>query len=93
MENKIIHNEKLCKPAPYSQEQLDLMKKQAEEANKKRKEEEEANSLKRKELKLGDMVEKIAQPIAKAIDAIAGTDIQNCDACKKRKEKLNNIKI
>lgn len=93
MENKIIHNEKLCKPAPYTQEQLDLMQKQAEEVNKKRQLENEINSQKRQEIKLGDMVEKIAQPIAKAIDAIAGTDIQNCDACKKRKEKLNNIKI
>lgn len=93
MENKIIHNEKLCKPASYSQEQIDFMKKQSEEAAKKQQLENELNSSKRTEIKLGDMVEKIAQPIAKAIDAIAGTDIQNCDACKKRKEKLNNIKI
>lgn len=39
---------------------------------------------------LGDRVEKIAQPIAKAIDRIAGTNIQGCGACQKRKEYLNN---
>lgn len=40
---------------------------------------------------LGDRVEKIAQPIAKIIDRVAGTNIQGCGACKKRKEYLNNI--
>ncbi len=38
---------------------------------------------------LGDKVESIAQPIAKIIDKIAGTNIQGCGACKKRKEYLN----
>jgi len=38
---------------------------------------------------LGDLVETIAQPIAKAIDKVAGTKIQQCGACKKRKEYLN----
>jgi len=38
---------------------------------------------------LGDRVEKIAQPIAKIIDKVAGTNIQGCGACKKRKEYLN----
>lgn len=42
---------------------------------------------------LGDLVEKIAQPIAKAIDKIAGTKIQKCGGCKKRKKYLNKIKI
>lgn len=40
---------------------------------------------------LGDRVEKVAQPIAKVIDKIAGTNIQECGSCKKRKEYLNNI--
>jgi len=40
---------------------------------------------------LGDQVEKIAKPIAKAIDKIAGTNIENCGGCKKRKEKLNKL--
>ena len=39
---------------------------------------------------LGDRVERIAQPIAKAIDKIAGTDIQGCGGCQKRKEFLNH---
>ena len=39
---------------------------------------------------LGDQVEKIAQPIAKIIDKVAGTNIQGCGACKRRKEYLNN---
>lgn len=38
---------------------------------------------------LGDKVERIAQPIAKAIDRVAGTRIQECGGCKKRKEWLN----
>jgi hypothetical protein len=38
---------------------------------------------------LGDRVEKIAQPIAKIIDKVAGTNIQGCGGCKKRKEYLN----
>jgi hypothetical protein len=40
---------------------------------------------------LGDRVEKIAQPIAKIIDKVAGTNMQGCGACQKRKEYLNNI--
>ena len=42
---------------------------------------------------LGDLVETIAQPIAKAIDKVAGTKIQECGGCKKRKEYLNKIKF
>ena len=38
---------------------------------------------------LGDVVETVAQPIAKLIDGVAGTNIQRCGACKKRKEYLN----
>jgi len=38
---------------------------------------------------LGDVVETVAQPIAKLIDGVAGTNIQGCGACKKRKEYLN----
>lgn len=40
---------------------------------------------------LGDAVASVAQPIAKAIDAIAGTDIQNCGGCAKRKAYLNSL--
>jgi hypothetical protein len=37
----------------------------------------------------GDIVTAVAQPIAKAIDAIAGTNIQNCGGCKQRQDELN----
>lgn len=46
-------------------------------------------SLHSKPQGLGDRVEKIAQPIAKVIDRVAGTNIQECGSCKKRKEWLN----
>lgn len=38
---------------------------------------------------LGDRVERIAQPVARVIDRLAGTNIQGCGACQKRKEYLN----
>lgn len=40
-------------------------------------------------LGLGDRVERIAQPIAKVVDKILGTNIQNCTGCRKRKQWLN----
>ena len=40
---------------------------------------------------LGDIAAAVAQPIAKAIDAIAGTDLQNCGGCKDRQEAMNNL--
>lgn len=48
---------------------------------------------KKKSFGLGDLVEKAAKPIAKVIDKIAGTDLENCEGCKKRKEKLNKVAI
>lgn len=42
-------------------------------------------------LMFGDMVEKIAKPVAKIIDAVTGTDLEHCNACKKRKEWLNSL--
>jgi hypothetical protein len=38
---------------------------------------------------LGDLVAKVAQPIARAIDAVAGTNIKGCGGCKSRQEALN----
>ena len=38
---------------------------------------------------LGDVVHKVAQPIARVIDKTLGTNIQGCGGCKKRKESLN----
>ena len=40
---------------------------------------------------LGDIVHKVARPIAKAIDRTLGTDIENCGGCKERRKKLNAI--
>lgn len=79
-------------------EQEERLKKEKEEQEKiqkeleqKRKEYESLSDEDKKKFGLGDLVAKIAQPIAKGIDSIAGTDIQNCGGCKKRQEKLNNI--
>jgi len=35
---------------------------------------------------LGDRVERIAQPIARAIDRVAGTNIRGCSACQGRRK-------
>lgn len=54
--------------------------------------EEQVASLQQNQPKLiglGDRVERIAQPIARVIDRVAGTNIQGCGACQKRKEYLN----
>ena len=40
---------------------------------------------------LGDAVAAIAQPIARAIDSVAGTNVQQCGGCKKRQEALNKL--
>lgn len=37
----------------------------------------------------GDVVAAVAQPIARMIDAVAGTNVQGCGGCKKRQEALN----
>ena len=50
---------------------------------------EEVLEKERKARGLGDVVELVAQPVAKAIDKIVRTNIQNCGGCKKRKEFLN----
>lgn len=38
---------------------------------------------------LGDVVAQVAQPIARAIDAVAGTHLRDCGGCKARRAKLN----
>lgn len=38
---------------------------------------------------LGDVVAAVAQPIAKAIDLVAGTDIEHCGGCADRRRALN----
>ena len=39
---------------------------------------------------VGDAVHAIAEPIAKAIDRFAGTRIQGCGSCAKRRARLNS---
>lgn len=38
---------------------------------------------------VGDIVHKVAQPIAKVIDKVIKTDIQHCGGCAKRRAALN----
>ena len=38
---------------------------------------------------LGDVVAAIAQPIARTIDAVAGTNVAGCGGCAQRQEALN----
>jgi hypothetical protein len=40
---------------------------------------------------LGDLIHKVANPIAKAIDSVAGTNVQGCGGCAKRRESLNKL--
>ena len=40
---------------------------------------------------LGDAVAIVAQPIARAVDKLAGTDIEHCQGCAKRRATLNRI--
>lgn len=48
-----------------------------------------SSKSKQKTRGLGDVVEKFAKPIARKIDSIAGTNIEACGGCKKRREYLN----
>jgi len=38
---------------------------------------------------LGDAVALVAQPIAAAIDKVAGTQVRHCSACARRRAALN----
>ena len=40
---------------------------------------------------LGDRVAAVAQPIARAIDAVLGTHVAECGGCKRRREALNRF--
>ncbi len=40
---------------------------------------------------LGDAVAAVAQPIARVIDAVAGTDLEHCGGCARRKAALNRL--
>lgn len=53
--------------------------------------EEYAKMIKNNATGLGDIVHKIALPIARTIDGAFGTDIKNCDSCKNRRATLNRM--
>ncbi len=38
---------------------------------------------------LGDLVHAVVQPVARAIDAVAGTRIQGCAGCGRRRDNWN----
>ena len=38
---------------------------------------------------VGDLVAQLAQPIARTIDRVVGTNLQNCNKCKQRQARLN----
>lgn len=40
---------------------------------------------------LGDVVEAVAKPLARKIDRIAGTRIEQCSGCAKRRAALNRV--
>jgi len=40
-------------------------------------------------MKLGDAIATGAQPIAKTIDAVWGTDLEHCPKCHKMQQQLN----
>lgn len=40
---------------------------------------------------LGDVVAKVAQPVATLLDATMGTNLKGCGGCKKRQEVLNKV--
>jgi hypothetical protein len=42
-------------------------------------------------MKLGDAFHTVAQPVAKGLDKVLGTNIQNCQGCNQRREQLNNF--
>ena len=78
------------KPLTLTKKQKQNLVKQNKNFIKSAKENPEAHKgVQEKSMGLGDVVEKFAQPIAKVIDSMAGTNIQGCGSCKKRKEYLN----
>lgn len=53
--------------------------------------EEEFAAMERRSMGLGDLVAAVAKPIARAIDAVAGTDLEHCQGCAKRQAWLNAL--
>lgn len=44
-----------------------------------------------KQAGLGSLIATVANPIAKGIDRVLGTNISNCRGCQRRKEYLDNL--
>lgn len=42
-------------------------------------------------LPLGEMVHRVAAPVARAIDAVAGTHLADCGGCEERRRALNAL--
>lgn len=42
-------------------------------------------------MRLGDAVATFAQPLARGIDSVLGTDLEGCVGCKARRDKLNQV--
>jgi len=42
-------------------------------------------------MRLGDAVATFAQPIARGIDSVLGTDLEHCAGCKGRQQRLNQM--
>jgi len=40
---------------------------------------------------LGDVIARVAQPIARIIDTLTAGNLSNCGGCKNRQEKLNQM--
>jgi hypothetical protein len=40
---------------------------------------------------LGDIVERAAKPIARLMDKLMGTDLENCGGCEGRRQALNEM--
>lgn len=43
----------------------------------------------RRERGLGDRIAAVAQPIARGIDSVLGTNVATCGGCKKMQQRLN----
>ena len=42
---------------------------------------------------LGDLVAKVAQPVAVALDSLLGTNLKNCGSCADRRAALNKFSL
>lgn len=40
---------------------------------------------------LGDLVHAVAHPVARALDAVVGTNLSTCGSCDQRREALNRL--